>query len=715
MNFRPNLNSITTRLILLGIAILILSALGRIFVLTDYLRGDINELSTSQLLTLANYVAKDIDNNLVDRRKYLERVAAQLPLALLNNPRRLQEWLGERNEIYPVFTLGISVFDASGTARVNYPASPNRVGISYSDRDYFQQAMKGEFAVGRPIIGRAIKVPMLPMATPLRDSSGKVRAVLVGLTALDNQGFLESLNKTHVGTGGGLLLISPRDKLFVGASDAKMVLKPTPREGVNTLHDRAMNGYRGTGITVNAFGIEELVGIASVPSTGWFVVARIPTSEAFISISRMHNFIFKSTLIILPFFILILAFGVPYLLRPLTRSAQYADRMTLGEIPLDPLPVVRNDEVGHLTTSFNRLLSKLLESSAKLEINQRELQLTLESVRTSETLLRESQIIAGLGSYVFDVSSGMWESSDVLDKIFGISESYERSIEGWAALIFPDDKQMLVDYLKIEVIGQGKDFDKVYRIIRHNDKEVRWLHGLGKLELDDHGHPLRLRGTIQDISEEHLAQQQLREAKEIAEQSQMEAENANIAKSRFLAAVSHDLRQPLHAQGLFLGALALTKLDPHQLDILANATAASQSSIDMLSTLLDFSRIEAGVIEPDMQSFLLQPLLNNVEREFEPQADDKGICYRSRETELVIHSDPMLLERIIRNLVSNAIRYTKHGGVLIACRKRRSKAVLEVWDTGIGIATEHQQIIFREFLQLSNPERDREPGTNIKA
>jgi signal transduction histidine kinase/ActR/RegA family two-component response regulator len=192
-----------------------------------------------------------------------------------------------------------------------------------------------------------------------------------------------------------------------------------------------------------------------------------------------------------------------------------------------------------------------------------------------------------------------------------------------------------------------------------------------------------------------------------------EAEQANTAKSKFLAAVSHDLRQPIHAQGLFLGALSLTKLDAHQQEILTNASAASKSSVEMLNTLLDFSRIEAGVIEPNLQPFRLQPLLNKIEREFGSQADIKGITYRSRETTLAVQSDPMLVELILRNLVSNAIRYTERGGVLVTCRKHGSGAALEVWDTGIGIAPSHQQLVFREFLQLANPERDRQKGLGL--
>lgn len=200
---------------------------------------------------------------------------------------------------------------------------------------------------------------------------------------------------------------------------------------------------------------------------------------------------------------------------------------------------------------------------------------------------------------------------------------------------------------------------------------------------------------------------------EHAQAAHQKAEEANLAKSKFLAAASHDLRQPIHAQGLFLEVLARTKLSAAQYDALANARATWQASAEMLDTLLDFSRIEAGVVEPQMQAFHLQPLLNKIENELAPQADAKGIVYRSRETHVAVRSDPALVALILRNLVSNAIRYTENGGVLVACRARGDELLLEVWDTGIGIEPAQHHEIFREFHQLGNAERDRRKGLGL--
>jgi two-component system, sensor histidine kinase len=227
------------------------------------------------------------------------------------------------------------------------------------------------------------------------------------------------------------------------------------------------------------------------------------------------------------------------------------------------------------------------------------------------------------------------------------------------------------------------------------------------------GHKLVLEAINLKYANDQLIGQ-LQAESELARQAQLAAEQANQDKSRFLAAASHDLRQPIHAQGLFLEVLADEALPPQsRRRALSNAQMAWRSSSDMLNTLLDFSRIEAGVLTLHVQAFRLQPLFHLIESELAPQADGKQLIYRTRETPLAVQSDPALLELIVRNLVSNAIRYTEHGGILMACRARGAQVHLEVWDTGVGIAPHHLEDIFKEFHQLGNPERDRRKGLGL--
>ena len=366
MRFRFRLDSLTSRIILLGSVILLIGALSRIVFLSDYLRDDITELTAKQLTTIANYVARDVNRDIVARQTLLAHVADKFPPALLDRPERLREWLGEQHEINPLFSRGLVVIDTTGKVIADYPKVPGRAGSPTDDRDYFQQALAGKATIGRPIISRVANLPILPMSVPLHDAQGKLLGVLLGISALQSDNFLSALYTTRIGQTGGLLLIAPQHQLFVGSTDPRMILTPTPPPGVNKLHDLTMAGFRGHGITINAKGVEEIAATASVPSADWIVVARLPTSEAHSPVSRLVQFIMRNTVIILPIFILVMILIMRRMMRPLMETANRADRMTQGELPLEPLPVVHNDEVGHLTAAFNRVLSKLLESRAEL-------------------------------------------------------------------------------------------------------------------------------------------------------------------------------------------------------------------------------------------------------------------------------------------------------------------------------------------------------------
>lgn len=166
-------------------------------------------------------------------------------------------------------------------------------------------------------------------------------------------------------------------------------------------------------------------------------------------------------------------------------------------------------------------------------------------------------------------------------------------------------------------------------------------------------------------------------------------ERANQRKFQFLVDTTHDLRQPIHAQGLFLATLQRSPLSPQQHEALEKVRLAALASSDMLSTLLDFASMEAATVKPEVQTIELQSLLHSIENALAPLADAKGLAYRSHDTRLIVRCDPVLVETILRNLVSNAIRYTTHGGVLVVCRTRAGCGVVEVWDTGIGISPAH--------------------------
>ncbi len=188
---------------------------------------------------------------------------------------------------------------------------------------------------------------------------------------------------------------------------------------------------------------------------------------------------------------------------------------------------------------------------------------------------------------------------------------------------------------------------------------------------------------------------------------------ANAAKGHFLAAASHDLRQPVAAVGLLSGLLRDRLKNTDMQDMTQRLSDAVRSMENLLSGLLDLSRLEAGAIKPHLQSVDLGDMLHRIASHEREAAKLKGLQLRVRATRAMAYSDPVLLEQMVRNLIGNAVRYTQKGGVLVGVRKREGHLHIEVWDTGAGIAPENRERIFQDFVQLSNPERNQAKGLGL--
>jgi signal transduction histidine kinase/DNA-binding NarL/FixJ family response regulator len=197
--------------------------------------------------------------------------------------------------------------------------------------------------------------------------------------------------------------------------------------------------------------------------------------------------------------------------------------------------------------------------------------------------------------------------------------------------------------------------------------------------------------------------------------ARLAAEQASNAKTRFFTAASHDLRQPLHAIGLFVDLLTSRVRNPETRRLVGNIETSVTALESLFDALLDISKIDVGVIRATLVDFDPLDLVERLRGDFEAEAGAKGLRLHlhSGTRGCFVHSDPLLVERILRNLIANAIRYTECGGVLVALRQRGDHLNIEVWDTGIGIAAHHQQAIFEEFFQVGNPERGQDKGLGL--
>jgi two-component system, sensor histidine kinase len=218
---------------------------------------------------------------------------------------------------------------------------------------------------------------------------------------------------------------------------------------------------------------------------------------------------------------------------------------------------------------------------------------------------------------------------------------------------------------------------------------------------------IRLRYENEQLVEE------LKKQNAAAEGARVRAEEASRSKSRFFAAANHDLRQPLHSLGLFATALRNGSVDDAARKLIDQILQCTESLEQLFDNLLDISKLDAGQIEVKREPVAIDVVFDRLRATFAVPAEDKGLRLTIRRSKAIMNTDATLLFRVLSNLVSNAIRYTDEGGVLVVCRGRGAIVRVEVWDTGMGIPTEHHERIFEEFYQLNNPARDRKRGLGL--
>jgi len=217
---------------------------------------------------------------------------------------------------------------------------------------------------------------------------------------------------------------------------------------------------------------------------------------------------------------------------------------------------------------------------------------------------------------------------------------------------------------------------------------------LGRNYRDSFGELVELKARAQRLAE------QLRAETAVAEAARHEAELANRAKTQFFAAASHDLRQPLHALGLFAEALRQKTRDDETMQLINSINSSVDALDGLFSELMDITKIDTGGVEPRPTDFQLDEVFRKIRLHFEPLAFEKGLLLHVRGGHRHAYADPLLVERVARNLVSNAIRYTTDGGVLVCARTRGGRLLLQVWDTGVGIKEADRERVFDEFVQL---------------
>ncbi|MEI6208797.1 MAG: GAF domain-containing protein [Desulfuromonadales bacterium] len=488
-------SSLKVRITLASLVIFVFSIWALSFYTSRVMKDDLQQQLGEQLLTIASVLADDINQELDFRLRSLEKITEQVTPAILSNAPKLQKLLEERPILQLLFNGGYFAIQADGTTIADFPVSTGRVGMNVSEKGWMIDALKGKSAIGKPVIGKMLQVPVFTMASPIRDSEGKVVGVLAGVVDLSKPNFLDKITGKKLGKAGGYLLIAPQHKLIVTATDKKRIMSPMPVPGVNPLFDRYNKGFEGFGRAVNSLGVEELTASKKIPVAGWFLIVKTPISEAFASFYRTQQHIIVATI----FLSILVGCTIWWVLKrqltPIFDTVSTLTLMSEGSQPPNLLPVVCQDEIGQLVGGFNRLLKTL---------EQRE-----EELRTNVEDLEDSQRIAHVGSWRLDVASNQTVWSEELYKMCGFDPKLPPPPYTEHQKLFTPESWEKLSAAVQSTHHTGIPYSLELEMIRVNGSPG-WMWAYGTSVLDVNGVTVSLRGMAQDITERKQAESKLR-------------------------------------------------------------------------------------------------------------------------------------------------------------------------------------------------------------
>ena len=361
-------HSLRRRNIVTTLLIFLVSIWALSYYASRMLHEDIEHLLADQQSSTVAYVAAELNDALNERVLALERVARSIDQSLLMHPAALQKMLESRPNFLGMFNSGIVAVTLDGTAVADVPVVAGRRGTNYASNVATHTALiEGKSVIGRPLVGRVLREPLFNINVPIRNDHGEVIGALFGVINLAKPNFLDRVGEHRYGKSGGYLVIDLQNNLIVTATDKSRALHPLPAPGSNEMIDRRRQGFLDPAVSVNPLGEEVLSSAGRIPASNWMVVATLPTDEAFAPIRAMQR------RIVLAAFLLTLIAGAIswWMLRrqfaPLLAAVESLARMSDASRPLQPLPLVKQDEIGQLVGGFNRLLTTLGQREAQLK------------------------------------------------------------------------------------------------------------------------------------------------------------------------------------------------------------------------------------------------------------------------------------------------------------------------------------------------------------
>jgi diguanylate cyclase (GGDEF)-like protein/PAS domain S-box-containing protein len=342
------------------------------------LQNQLKQVLFDQQFSLARHIAAEIDNRLNEHLAGLVNAARFIPVDLSHRP--VQEYLDRQGVLHGFFSAGIAVIALDGKAIADYPVAPGRRGNFYGDRDYFRGAVTtGKPFIDHPIIGRAMKRPVLTLSVPVFDGNGRVRAVMTGFIDLTDANFLGLMADRSLAGNGELFIFSPEDGVIIASTDPQRVMTVAPPRGVNLMLDSLTDGFEGSGIAFGADGVARLYSGKAVPLARWIVLAALPADIAFRPAAVMRQYLYAAAAVMTLLAVGLIGWTTRRTLAPLEAAGLAMRRMTGGQTTLTELPVGQDDEVGRLIASFNLLVHDRRDHEAALAQSEQRFRLLVEA------------------------------------------------------------------------------------------------------------------------------------------------------------------------------------------------------------------------------------------------------------------------------------------------------------------------------------------------
>lgn len=491
------LRSIKTRVTLFTLSIFVISLWALSFYASRTLQADMQRLLGEQQLSAASLMARDIDKHLTDRTQALEAIAKQLSPTVMGNTAALQALLEQRPLLQILFNRGAWVVGLDGTVIADVPRTTQRLGVNFLERDAIAAALKdGKASIGRPSMGKLLNAPIFHVAVPVRDAQGKIIGALAGVTNLGKPNFLDPIEQNQYGRTGGYILISAQHRQVVSATDKSRIMELLPAVGVNQWVDQFTQGYEGTAVAIDPMGVEVLVSGKGIPVANWFVLAALPTLEAFGPIRDMQRRMRWATVLLSLLAGCLTWWVLRRQLAPLLATAHAMDALSKNHQIPPPLPVQSQDEVGQLSNGFNQLIDTWTKRESAL----------------SESEFRWKFAIEGAGDGLWDwrIQTGKAFYTLRYKTMLGFAEDeIGDSAEEWTKRIHPDDAPGVFATMQPYMEGKPGTATIEFRMLC-KDGSWRWILGRGMVvEHDALGKPLRMIGTNTDISARKQVESQI--------------------------------------------------------------------------------------------------------------------------------------------------------------------------------------------------------------